>query len=160
MLSCNGEVASHPPKRLRMKTLSISAACLVLAAVLSGQAPLPRATPDAVGMSADRLQSATALLREFVADRQIAGAVAGVARRGKVVYLEPVGLQSFESRAPMTERSLFRIYSMTKAVTAVAVMMLNEEGKFELTDPVSKHLPEFKDVTACARNSRRPFSRR
>ena len=97
-------------------------------------------------MSADRLQSATALLRQFVADRKISGAVAGVARRGKVVYLEPVGLQSFESRAPMTERSLFRIYSMTKAVTAVAVMMLNEEGKFQLTDPVSKYLPEFKDV--------------
>lgn len=108
--------------------------------------PLPRATPDAVGISADRLQNATALLRQFVVDRKISGAVAGVARRGKVVYLEPVGLQSFESRAPMTERSLFRIYSMTKAVTAVAVMMLNEEGKFQLTDPVSRYLPEFKDV--------------
>ena len=139
-----------------MKIIAVSAALLVLAVALCGdkplglsasaQAPLPRATPDAVGMSADRLQAATALLRQFVADRKISGAVAGVARRGKVVYLEPVGLQSFESRTPMTERSLFRIYSMTKAVTAVAVMMLNEEGKFELTDPVSKFLPEFKDV--------------
>ena len=101
-----------------MKTLGFSATGLVLAAILCGdkplglsasaQAPLPRATPDAVGMSADRLQNATALLRQFVADRKISGAVAGVARRGKVVYLEPVGLQSFESRAPMTERSLFR----------------------------------------------------
>ena len=89
--------------------------------------PLPRATPEAVGMSTERLQIATALLRQFVADRKIAGAVAAVARRGKLVYLEPVGLQSLESRAPMTERSLFRIYSMTKAVTAVAVMMLVEE---------------------------------
>jgi CubicO group peptidase (beta-lactamase class C family) len=129
-----------------MKTLTVLAACLVLAAVLSAQPPLPRATPEAVGMSADRLQAATALLRQFVADRKISGAVAAVARRGKVVYLEPVGLQSFESRAPMTERSLFRIYSMTKAVTAVAVMILHEEGKFQLTDPVSKYLPEFKDV--------------
>ena len=81
---------------------------------------MPRATPEAVGMSSERLQTATALLRQFVADRKIAGAVAAVARRGKLVYLEPVGLQSLESRAPMTERSLFRIYSMTKAVTAVA----------------------------------------
>lgn len=131
-----------------MKTISIPAAIIVLAAALplAQERPLPRATPDAVGMSADRLQNATALLRQFVADRQISGAVAGMARRGKVVYLEPVGLQSFESRAPMTERSLFRIYSMTKAVTAVAVMMLNEEGKFRLSDPVSRYLPEFKDV--------------
>ncbi len=73
-------------------------------------------------------------------------AVAAVARRGKLVYLEPVGLQSLESKAPMTERSLFRIYSMTKAVTAVAVMMLVEEGKVRLTDPASKFLPEFKNV--------------
>ena len=131
-----------------MNTISIPAAFAVLALALplAQERALPRATPDAVGMSADRLQSATALLRQFVADRKISGAVAAVARRGKVVYLEPVGLQSFESRAPMTERSLFRIYSMTKAVTAVAVMMLNEEGKFRLSDPVSRYLPEFEDV--------------
>ncbi len=105
-----------------------------------------RATPEAVGMSSERLQNATALLRQFVADRKIAGAVAAVARRGKIVYLEPVGLQSLESKAPMTERSLFRVYSMTKAVTAVAVMMLADENKLRLTDPVSKYLPEFKQV--------------
>ena len=107
---------------------------------------MPRATPDAVGMSPERLQAATAVLRQYVADRKIAGGVAAVARRGKLVYLEPVGLQSLESKAPMTERSLFRIYSMTKAVTAVAAMMLVEEGKLQLTDPASKFLPEFKSV--------------
>lgn len=113
---------------------------------LRSAALMPRATPDAVGMSQERLQLATAILRQYVADRKIAGAVAAVARRGKLVYLEPVGLQSFQSRAPMTERSLFRIYSMTKAVTAVAVMMLVEDGKLRLTDPASKFLPEFKNV--------------
>ena len=97
-------------------------------------------------MSSERLQQATAILRQYVADRRITGAVAAVARRGKLVYLEPVGLQSLESRAPMTERSLFRIYSMTKAVTAVAVMMLVEEGRIQLTDPASKFLPEFKNL--------------
>ena len=115
-------------------------------AALHGAPTLPRATPEAVGMSIDRLHGATALLRQYVADRRIAGAVAAVARRGKLVYLEPVGLQSHESKAPMTERSLFRIYSMTKAVTAVAVMMLVDEKKIRLTDPVSTYLPEFKDV--------------
>jgi CubicO group peptidase (beta-lactamase class C family) len=124
--------------------------CLLVAGLLtlglSQDRALPGATPDAAGMSADRLQAATALLRQFVADGKISGAVAAVARHGKVVYLEPVGLQSFETRAPMTDRSLFRIYSMTKAVTAVAVMMLIDEGKGRLGDPVSKYLPEFRDV--------------
>ncbi len=108
--------------------------------------PTPRATPDSVGLSAERLQNATAVLRQAVADRKIAGAVALVARHGKIAYLEPVGLQSVEARAPMTERSLFRIYSQTKAVTAVAILMLVEEGKLRLTDAVSLHLPEFKTV--------------
>lgn len=120
---------------------------VVLALGMLRAAPtMPRATPDAVGMSPERLQAATVVLRQYVADRKIAGGVAAVARRGKLVYLEPVGLQSLESKAPMTERSLFRIYSMTKAVTAVAVMMLVEAGKLQLTDPASKFLPEFKSV--------------
>ena len=136
---------------MRTATRSLRAPIAVLMVVLAlgalRAAPtLPRATPDAVGMSTERLQLATAILRQYVADRKIAGAVAAVARRGKLVYLEPVGLQSLESRAPMTERSLFRIYSMTKAVTAVAVMMLVEEGKLQLTDPASKFLPEFKNA--------------
>lgn len=97
-------------------------------------------------MSGARLQAATAVLRQFVADRKIAGAVAAVARRGKLVYLEPVGLQNMETRTLMTDRSLFRIYSMTKAVTGVAVMMLADEGKIGLGDPASKYLPEFKNV--------------
>jgi CubicO group peptidase (beta-lactamase class C family) len=121
-------------------------ATVVIAAGVLQAAVLPRATPESVGVSGEKLQAVTALLRQFVADRKISGAVAAVARKGKLIYLEPVGLQSFESRAPMTEASLFRVYSMTKAVTAVAVMMLVEEGKLRLDDPASRHLPEFKDV--------------
>lgn len=125
---------------------------------------MPRATPESVGMSAEKLQAATALLRQFVADRKISGAVAAVARRGSIVYLEPVGLQSFETRTPMTEASLFRVYSMTKAVTAVAVMMLVEEGKLSLDDPASRYLPEFANMkvqgggTGAARNPARPIT--
>lgn len=106
----------------------------------------PRATPDAVGLSAERLQQATAVLRQAVADRKIAGAVALVARHGKIAYLEPVGLRDIAAGTTMDERTIFRIYSQTKAVTAVAVMMLVEEGKVRLSDPASKHLPEFKNV--------------
>ncbi|HJU43604.1 MAG TPA: serine hydrolase domain-containing protein [Vicinamibacterales bacterium] len=119
---------------------------LAVTAVLTAASFLPRATPESAGMSAERLQAATALLRQYVADRKISGAVAGVARRGKIVYLESVGLQNLESKAPMRERSLFRVYSMTKAVTAVAVMMLVEEGKLRLADSASTYLPEFKNV--------------
>ena len=127
--------------------LSLQVVSFIAAAVIAVHtAPMPRATPDSVGMSSERLQQATAVLRQFVADRKISGAVAGVARRGKVVYLEAVGLQSLESRAPMTDASLFRVYSMTKAVTAVGVMMLVEDGKLKLVDPASKYLPEFKNV--------------
>ena len=130
---------------MRTPTLIFVLAIAAVSSVRSA-APMPRATPESVGMSSERLQSVTALLRQFVADRKIAGAVAAVARRGKVVYLEPVGLQSVASKAPMTERTLFRIYSMTKAVTAVAAMMLVDEGKLRLEEPASQYLPEFKDV--------------
>ena len=103
-------------------------------------------TPASTASSAPRLQEATVLLNRYVAERKIAGAVAAVARHGRTVYLEAVGMQDLATRTPMTDRSLFRIYSMTKAVTAVAAMMLHEEGKFQLDDPVSKYLPEFKEV--------------
>lgn len=91
-------------------------------------------------------QDATALLERYVAEQKIAGAVAAVGQNGKIVYLKAVGVQDLESRAPMTDRSLFRIYSMTKPVTAVAAMMLHEEGRFNLDDAVSKYLPEFKQA--------------
>ena len=118
----------------------------LIAGLFAAAKPIPRATPDAVGLSAERLQNATAVLRQAVVDHKIAGAVALVARHGKIAYLEPVGLQDVTSRAPMDERTLFRIYSQTKAVTAVAVMMLRDEGKFQLADPVAKWLPEFNHV--------------
>jgi CubicO group peptidase (beta-lactamase class C family) len=110
-----------------------------------GQA-LPRATPQSVGLAPAKLGEAGALLARYVADRRIAGAVAAVARHGTLAWLEAVGVQDLESRAPMTERSIFRIYSMTKSVTAVAAMILHDEGRFRLDDPVSKYLPEFGGV--------------
>src|SRR5262245_36021041 len=97
-------------------------------------------------LQAPSLTDATALLERYVAEQKIAGAVAAVAYKGKIVYLKAAGVQDLESRTPMTERSLFRIYSMTKPVTAVAAMMLHEEGRFNLDDPVSKFIPEFANV--------------
>lgn len=121
--------------------------CLLMATVaVDAQEPLPRVAPEAVGLAAPRLDQVTDLLEEFVAAQRIAGAVVAVARRGRLAYLESVGVQDLETGAPMTERSLFRIYSMTKTVTAVAAMILLEEGRFDLSDPVSDFLPQFGEV--------------
>ena len=129
----------------RACTSAIAASLLAVVSV-AGQQPLPRVAPASVGLATDPLDEATGLLKRFVDEKKIAGAVAAIARKGKLAYIETAGVQDLETQTPMTERSLFRIYSMTKPVTAVAVMMLQEAGRFSLTDPVSKYLPEFKDV--------------
>jgi len=116
------------------------AACLIVSA---GAQQAARVDPEAAGLSPARLREATDLLSRYVAERRIAGAVAAVARRGRVGYVEAVGVQDVTTRAPMTARSLFRIYSMTRPVTSVAVMMLHDEGRFDLNDPVAKFIPEF-----------------
>jgi CubicO group peptidase (beta-lactamase class C family) len=98
-----------------------------------------------VGLAPEPLTAITEVLG-VVRDQRLAGAVVGVARNGQVAYLQSVGVQDVTTLAPMTEHSLFRVYSMTKAVTAVAAMMLHEEGRFHLSDPVSMYLPAFRDV--------------
>src|SRR5688500_15554327 len=115
----------------------------VLLTVPAGAQQTARADPEAAGLSPARLREVTDLLNRYVAERRIAGAVAAVARRGRVGYVEAVGVQDVSTRAPMTARSLFRIYSMTRPVTSVAVMMLHAEGRFDLHDPVAKFIPEF-----------------
>ncbi len=131
---------------MRSYVLALSGSLLALTVAAAAAEPIPRAAPEAVGLAPARLREATDLLSRFVAERKIAGAVAAVARKGKLAYLEPVGVQDLVTRVPMGERSIFRIYSMSKSVTAVAVMMLLEEGRFALNDPVSKYLAEFKQV--------------
>lgn len=129
-----------------VKQIIVCAVAFAPMVLMSAEQALPRADAAAQGLDPVKLREATALLQQFVADRKIAGAVAAVSRNGRVVYLESVGVQDLESRAPMTPESLFRIYSMTKPVTAVAVMMLFEAGKFKLEDPVAKYLPAFDRV--------------
>src|SRR5687767_416929 len=129
-----------------MRAALLLAVCVAAVRVAAQPHPIPRAVPESVGLDPAPLKEASALLDRFVAERKIAGAVAAIASQGKVAYLEAVGFQNLESRAPMSERSLFRIYSMTKAVAAVAAMILHEQGKFGLRDPVSKYLPEFQTM--------------
>lgn len=119
---------------------------LALPLSVAGQQMLPRVSPSDVGISEAALEKATDVLQRAVRENQIAGAVAAVARHGRLAYLEPVGYQDLETRTPMDESSIFRIYSMTKTVTAVAAMILHEEGAFDLDVPVSRYLPEFSKV--------------
>jgi len=106
--------------------------------------PASSATPASVGLSADRLDRLHRGMQGFVDRREAAGIVTLVARDGKTVDLHATGFQDAESRTPMRPDTLFRIASMTKPITSVAVMMLYEEGKLLLTDPVSKFIPAFK----------------
>ena len=103
---------------------------------------LPSAKPEEVGLSAERLQRVDQLMQGFVDRRQVSGTVALIARQGKVAYFKSFG--TMDEGKPMTNDTIFRIASMTKPITSVAVMMLLEEGKILLNDPVSKYLPEFK----------------
>src|SRR5438309_4702289 len=114
---------------------------LVLCAWVVGAQPLPVAKPEQVGMSAPRLAKIGEALKKEVADGSFRGAVVMVARKGKLVYQDAVGMQT--ASAKMTPEAIFRIYSMTKPLVSVAAMMLVEDGVIQLTDPVSKYLPGF-----------------
>jgi CubicO group peptidase (beta-lactamase class C family) len=109
-------------------------------------AGLPVAKPEDVGLSSQRLRRIGEVLNADANAGRVPGAIALVARQGKVAYFEAVGLQDPDKRTPMRRDSLFRLASMTKPVTAVAALMLMEEGKFSMVDPVSRHLPALKDL--------------
>jgi CubicO group peptidase (beta-lactamase class C family) len=106
---------------------------------------LPSAKPETVGLSSERLERISTAVQQSINDKRIAGAVTLVVRRGKVAWFKSQGMMDREAGKPMRPDAMFRICSMTKPITSVAVMMLYEEGKFLLDDPVSKYLPEFKN---------------
>jgi CubicO group peptidase (beta-lactamase class C family) len=118
---------------------------LTLAVTLTGGG-VPAGKPEDVGMSSERLARIHQAIQRHIDAGEISGAVTLVARRGRVVHLEAHGLMDLESKRPMEKDAIFRIASMSKPVTGVAVMMMLEEGKLRLGDPVSKFLPEFKDA--------------
>ncbi len=105
--------------------------------------PLPTATPEEVGLSSAALGRLSAAIQDRVASGHIPGAVALVARHGKVAWFESFGVSDPASGAPMRQDSIFRIYSMTKAIVSVGVMMLWEEGRLLLGDPIEKWIPGF-----------------
>jgi CubicO group peptidase (beta-lactamase class C family) len=106
---------------------------------------LPTALPEEVGLSSPRLSRLTDVLRSEIDRGRVPGVVALVARRGKLAYFEALGVRDPASGAPMLKDTIFRIYSMTKPIVSVAAMMLWEEGRFLLNDPIAKYLPDFAD---------------
>lgn len=118
--------------------------CLAAAPPAAAQALAP-AEPESVGLSSSRLAEVTAALQARIDASDIAGVVAAAARHGRVVYFEALGQRDREAGDPMARDDLFRVYSMTRPVTSTAVMMLWEEGRFGLDDPIAQYLPQFAD---------------
>jgi len=127
----------------RKTTSAVFYLLLVPAAALAQE--LPTAKPESVGISSERLERIATAVQHNIDDKRIAGAVTLVARRGRVVWFKPQGMMDREAGKPMQPDTMFRICSMTKPITSLAVMMLYEEGRFLLEDPISKYLPEFKN---------------
>ena len=107
---------------------------------------IPHGDPAELGFSTEGLAKIQPAMQALVDSGKFAGVLTLIARKGKIMHFETAGLRDRESNKPMTEDTLFRIYSMTKPVTSVAIMMLYEEGKLKLDDPVSKFIPEFADT--------------
>lgn len=135
-----------------MKKLTCLIACFLIAGIAFSQSkstpvvigPVP--APAAAGFSAERLQRIDAVLTEYVDKKRINGAVALIIRNGKIAYYKSVGYDK-DANTPLQKDAIFRIASQSKAITSVAVMMLYEEGKFMLDDPISNYIPEFRKPT-------------
>ena len=130
---------------MKSKCWISSFACVLCFATTVLSQDLPRVRPEAEGFSAERLERIGAAVQRSIDEKRLAGAVTLVMRHGNVVWFKGQGMMDREAGKVMPTDAIFRICSMTKPITSVAVMMLYEEGKFLLDDPVSKYLPEFKN---------------
>jgi CubicO group peptidase (beta-lactamase class C family) len=117
----------------------------LVAGPILGAGPLPTVKPDAVGLSQERLDRIHAMVKKHIDAGEISGAVMLVARKGQIAYLDVQGTMDVETRKPMARDSVFRLASMTKPVIGTSIMMLLEEGKLRLQDPISRFIPEFMD---------------
>jgi CubicO group peptidase (beta-lactamase class C family) len=129
--------------RNRARIALVSAFIALFPTLAFPQAALPIGTPADVGMSAEKLESVTRALQAHVDAGDITGAVAAVVRDGKLVYSEAVGFRDIEVGSPMAFDSLFRVYSMSRPMASLGILMLQDEGRLDVNDPVQKYLPEF-----------------
>ncbi len=126
---------------IRLFWVALAAIAVVLP-LSAGSVPTGRA--EDVGMSSERLQRISETVRQHIAARDVAGVVTLVARRGRIVHHEAQGMRNIETMTPMAKDDIFRLASMSKPITGAVVLMLVEEGKLRLADPVSRFLPEFR----------------
>ena len=134
------------PNPLVMKTSGFYLLCMLSIATTYAQSPksFTVAKPEDAGMSNERLARIDTYFQNLVTKKQIPGAVTLIIRNGKIVHNKTYGYSDIESGTALKKDNIFRIASQSKAITALAVMMLYEEGKFQLDEPVSKYIPEFK----------------
>ena len=132
-------------KQARTRFLLVTTTCLLACAFGLAAGELPRAEPESVGMSSQRLARIGPVIEGYIERGEIPGALTLVARRGKIVHFEAHGFADLATRRPMKHDDVFRMASMTKPIASVALMMLYEEGFFRLNDPISEFLPEFKN---------------
>jgi CubicO group peptidase (beta-lactamase class C family) len=131
---------------MRRTALALLLACGCAGAPAVLGAPIPSIAPAQAGFSLARLQRLDRWVRRRIAAQREAGAVVLIARRGRIAYLKAYGEADLATRTPMRVNDYFRLYSMTKPVTAVALLTLYERGKFQLTDPLEKYIPAFAHV--------------
>jgi CubicO group peptidase (beta-lactamase class C family) len=132
----------------------VSFVVFVLVALPLTAASLPEVKPEGVGLSTERLQRIHETVQRHIDSHQISGAVTLVARKGRIAHVEAHGVMDLDSKKPMAKNSIFRIWSMSKPVAGVAILMLMEEGKLRLNDPVSKFIPEFKGMKVAVTQER------
>lgn len=129
-----------------MTRISTVALALLLLCTTAFAKPIPETRAERVNMSSERLTVVDDLMQQYVDNKQLAGIVTLVARDGKIVQYKAYGQKGADDPRPMGKTDLFRIYSMSKPITAAAAMQLYEKGKFRLSDPVTKFVPELKDM--------------
>src|SRR6266851_3350215 len=151
MASASGSVSRFAPIRgMQSRRRSVAAVLALLVLVVAvgrpgaGNAESPPSVP--AGFSRAKLQRVGDYIRNEIATGKIPGAVILIQQHGQPVYFKSFGVRGVESRRPMTADTIFRLYSMSKPVTSVAAMMLVEDGKLALDDPVAKYIPAFADV--------------
>lgn len=132
---------------------------LICYAHIAAAQALPKANPESLGLSAQRLTNISTVFRRHVAEGKLPGVVFMVARNGKLAYADAIGSLDPAKKKPMTDDAIFRIYSMSKPLVSVAAMMLVEDGVIELTDPVSKFLPSMKNLQVSAAHIDEAFAK-
>ena len=128
------------------KALSLALVLLLPVAPHLALSQTPIVSPESVGVSSQRLALVDSMLQQHVHDGRVPGLVAGVSRHGQLVLLKSYGWQDVENKLPMQENSIFQIRSMSKPITAVAVLQLIDQGKLKLNDPVANYIPSFSAV--------------